>query len=87
MAKVKAPAMSKLTTGTVKMACTLGKCAMIKQHSGIVTAPTMKAIEAIIAWRLGAGKSLSVTQNNKLTAPSPKKEMWPRRYIRRFKLP
>ncbi len=74
-------------TGTAKIRCAFGKCAMTAQQAGIVMAPTMKAHEAMPMAGPASDKFCVVRQNRRFTAPRPKKEMWPSRYIRRLKLP
>ena len=45
--KVKTPPVIRLTTGTEKIRCAFGKCAITTQQTGIAIAPVMKASEAI----------------------------------------
>ena len=44
--KIKIPPVMRLTTGTAKIRCAFGKCAMTMQQTGIAIAPIMKASEA-----------------------------------------
>ena len=77
----------RLNTGTAKIRCAFGKCAMTTQQTGMVMAPTMKAHEAMPPAGPDRDKFCVVSQNSRFTAPRPKNEMWPSRYIRRLKLP
>src|SRR6266576_937376 len=83
---VNAPPTRRLSTGTAKIMCAFGQWAMTTEQTGIVIAPTTNVHDATARSELEAGRVGTVSQKNKFTAPRPKKETWPRRYIRRLKL-